>query len=76
MGTCWFAVWVLFVCFIGDARPQYRDKNITNKKYVYAKCNHQEHRMRKSLVFKLRNAIDSHMSASRLRAAKFISEMG
>ncbi|KYN08765.1 Aggrecan core protein, partial [Cyphomyrmex costatus] len=30
MGTCWFVVWVLFVCFIGDARPQYRDKNITN----------------------------------------------
>ncbi|XP_036141840.1 uncharacterized protein LOC105837286 isoform X5 [Monomorium pharaonis] len=29
MGTCWFAVWVLFVCFIGDARPQYRDKNIS-----------------------------------------------
>ncbi|XP_028045095.1 C-type lectin 37Db isoform X3 [Monomorium pharaonis] len=30
MGTCWFAVWVLFVCFIGDARPQYRDKNIND----------------------------------------------
>ncbi|EFN64859.1 hypothetical protein EAG_03630 [Camponotus floridanus] len=30
MGTCWFAVWVLFVCLIGDVRPQYRDKNITN----------------------------------------------
>ncbi|XP_018407411.1 PREDICTED: uncharacterized protein LOC108783360 [Cyphomyrmex costatus] len=29
MGTCWFVVWVLFVCFIGDARPQYRDKNIS-----------------------------------------------
>ncbi|RLU26877.1 hypothetical protein DMN91_000675 [Ooceraea biroi] len=29
MGTCWFAVWVLLVCFIGDARPQYRDKNIS-----------------------------------------------
>ncbi|XP_011880970.1 PREDICTED: uncharacterized protein LOC105569256 [Vollenhovia emeryi] len=29
MGTRWFAVWVLFVCFIGDARPQYRDKNIS-----------------------------------------------
>ncbi|XP_011639963.1 low affinity immunoglobulin epsilon Fc receptor-like [Pogonomyrmex barbatus] len=29
MGTCWFAVWVLFICFIGDVRPQYRDKNIS-----------------------------------------------
>ncbi|KAG5311530.1 PREDICTED: ladderlectin [Acromyrmex echinatior] len=29
MGTCWFIVWMLFVCFIGDARPQYRDKNIS-----------------------------------------------
>lgn len=29
METCWFAVWVLLVCLIGDARPQYRDKNIS-----------------------------------------------
>ncbi|XP_072750106.1 uncharacterized protein [Anoplolepis gracilipes] len=29
MGTCWFAIWVLLVCFISDARPQYRDKNIS-----------------------------------------------
>lgn len=30
MGTCWYAVWVLLVCFIGDAQPQYRDKNIND----------------------------------------------
>jgi hypothetical protein len=29
MGTWWFAVWVMLACFIGDARPQYRDKNIS-----------------------------------------------
>lgn len=38
MGTCWFAVWVLLVCLIGDARLQYRDKNISEYPYRNFYC--------------------------------------
>lgn len=47
-----------------------------NKNYVHAKCNNQEHKMKKSLVFELSRDQFAYVFASYLQAAKFISETG